>query len=101
MFSNNSNDDPLKTYNKIYDSLERYITAIYESSKMGHDPSTSILADYLKISTSSVHNFFRKWDAFTSKFINIIGGRGRKQSIYILTNKWKELVSLIYRFKNY
>ena len=101
MSSTNSIGDPLITSNKIYDSLERYLTAIYEISKSGCNVTTSALADYLKISVPPVHTFFRKWSDLIRQYVNIVIGRGRNQSIYILTDKGKELISLIYHFKNY
>ena len=93
--------DPLKTSKKNYDSLERYLTVIHEISKSGLVVITSALADYLKISISPVHNFFRNWGVFIRRYVNIIVGQGSSQSRYILTDEGKEIISLIYHFKNY
>ena len=99
--SKNSIGDPLKTSSKIYDSLERYLIAIYEISELGEEANTPTVANYLKISNSPVHNFFKKWRNFLKPYIKIKIGLGSKPSIYILTEKGKEIVSLLIHFRNY
>lgn len=90
--------DPLNKTLKITESIERYLTAIYEISKSGRDVTVYSLADYMGISSSSISNYFyRKKDVIT-QYIDIKAGRPTK---YVLNNKGRECVSLIYHFRDY
>lgn len=90
--------NPLKKNFKITESIERYLTAIYEITKSGHDVTVYTLAEYLKISSSSISNYFYKKKNVITQFVDIIAGRPTK---YFLNNNGIETILLIYHIRDY
>ena len=112
--------EPLKNPLLTFDSTERYLTAIYEISKMKMQDgvTTSELMTYLKLSsTSSVLQFFRnsKNEVINQSVIKknenvqiVVNskqkGTYKKKKIiskFYLTDKGKEFVFWIYHFRDY
>lgn len=77
------------------------MTAIYELSNNGSEATSIALGNFLGIKhRTSLHSFFQK-NKFIAKYVDIIIGTPLKPSKYILTDKGKEVVSLIYHFRNF
>ena len=90
--------NPLKKTFKITESIERYLTAIYEITKSGYDVTVYTLAEYLKISSSSISNYFYRKKNVITQYIDIIARRPTK---YVLNKYGGEIISLIYHFRDY
>lgn len=96
--------NPFKKSIIIDESIVRYLTGIYNITELGVDVTTKNLLSYLGLSPashSSVHNFIKRKGKFLAKYINIIRGKSHKSTKFTLTKEGKELIKLIYHFKNY
>ena len=49
----------------------------------------------------SAAHFFRDNRIFIKPYINVEVGKGGRQSVYTLTNKGEEIVTLLLHFKDY
>jgi len=93
--------DPLKKSIYINKSVERYLTAIYEISKSGLDVTNSTLVDYMGIERPNILNFFKIKSDFIKQYVDIIVGTRHNPTIYLLKDKGRKAISLIYHFKKY
>lgn len=94
--------DPLKTSIRMHGSFEKYLTAIFEISKFGYEVTTTSLMKYLGIKdNATILNFFKKNSSFINSNVDIISGKAYNPTVFNLTSKGKELIKLIYYFKDY
>ena len=86
---------------KIYDSFERYLTAIYMISESGQNVYSSSLEKYLNLDLSTIHKFFRRNEVIIKNFVDVSTDTSSNSNIYKLTEEGKRAVKLIYQFKKY
>jgi len=92
----------LKTSKRIHGSFERYLTAIFEISNSGQEATTTSLMNYMGIKNNiTILNFFKKNSNFINPYVDIIIGRAHNPTVFILKSKGKELINLIYYFRDY
>jgi len=92
---------PLKKSLHSNETFERYLTAIYEISKSKNEVTLSDLANFTGLKTVTIYKFFKKNSSLLKICIEMKIGVAPTPTKFILTEKGKELVSLIYHFKNY
>ncbi len=90
--------DPLKKKNKIRGNYIKYLSAIYELSKIGITASNNSISDYLKIGYQGVKTFFLRRRKLLEQYVNFNSGR---PTTYSLNNRGMQLISLIHSFRNY
>ena len=91
-------EDPLKKSSLIQESFEKYLTAIYEISKSGGEVTTPALMDYMRLGSNAILTFFKRNIDIIKQYVDIKAGKPKK---YILNDKGKEIVSLLYHFRDY
>ncbi len=94
--------DPLKKDIIIDESIERYLTAIYEISKSEHDVTSTALMNYMGLTrTRPILIFFRRKNSFIKNYVKVVVGRGRHPTKFVLTEEGKDAIKIIQHFKNY
>ena len=93
--------DPLKKPLYINETFERYLTAIFEISKLKHEVTISDIANFTGFNPSTIHSFFKKESELLRQSIEIKIGLAPTPTRFILTEKGREFISLINHFKNY
>ncbi|MFX1453193.1 MAG: hypothetical protein ACFFCM_20335 [Promethearchaeota archaeon] len=93
--------DILEKKVKINETFDRYLTAIYEISNFKSDVTISDLIEYTGFDQSTIHRFFYKNSDLVRQSIEIKVRGAPKPTIFSLTEKGREYLSLIYHFKNY
>ncbi len=99
---NNSSDikDPLKQSMRISDSFEKYLTAINRVSKSGCLVTNKALANELSLLVYGVvSRFFKRNKVVMKQYVEI--DKTKRPTVYTLTNKGLEVISLIQYFKEY
>jgi hypothetical protein len=95
--------NPLEKSDIITKNIEKYLTAIYELSKSGNEVTHKMLSSYLGLTRQTISAFFSvsKKNSFFRQCVEI-KNRGPPTPInYILTDKGRETISLIFHFRNY
>jgi len=92
--------DPLKQSMRISDSFEKYLTAIYRVSKSGCLVTNKALASELSLLVYGViSRFFKRNKVVMKQYVEI--DKTKRPTVYTLTNKGVEVISLIQYFKEY
>jgi len=94
--------DPLKKTLMVRDGIKRYLSAIYEISKLKGYADTHDLKEYLQVSDINViGKFFRKRRDIIKNYVNIETGKSYHPTKYILNDEGKKYISLMYHFWDY
>ena len=99
--SNTSILDPLDKSIKIFDSFERYLTAIYKISESGQKVHSTLLKKYMNLDLSTIHKFFRRNEAIIKNFVDVSNDTSSNSNSYKLTEEGKKAIHLIFQFKKY
>ena len=92
--------DPLKQSMRISDSFEKYLTAINRVSKSGCLVTNKALANELSLLVYGViGRFFKRNRVVMKQYVEI--DKTKRPTVYTLTNKGEEVISLIQYFKEY
>jgi len=92
--------DPLRQSMRISDSFEKYLTAINRISKSGCLVTNKALANELLLSVYGViSRFFKRNSVVMKQYVEI--DKTKRPTVYTLTNKGVEAISLIQYFKDY
>ena len=98
-------EQPLNKTIDINESLIRYLDAFYEISQQGLNISIKNLMNYLGLSVGGVSAFFRRHWSFINSFIDTKYKDPKSftsfKNIYVLTEKGKNYIELIYYFRDY
>ncbi len=92
---------PLKKSLLINRTFERYLTAIYEISKSKNEVTISDLASFTRLKPVTIYKFFKKNSSLLKQSIEMKIGGAPTPTRFVLTEKGREFVSLLYHFKNY
>ncbi|MBA7553472.1 hypothetical protein ES705_46064 [subsurface metagenome] len=92
---------PLKKSLHINETFERYLTAIYEISKSKNEVTISDLARFTGLKPVTIYKFFKKNSRLLKLSLEMKIGVAPTPTRFILTEKGREFISLIYHFKNY
>lgn len=96
----NTIGNPLKKSIRISKNHEKYLTAIYELSKSFNTVPSTALSYHLGVTHSAVSDFFKK-KSVINKYVDFTVGKGRTPTKYLLTEEGKNIVSLIFHFRDY
>ena len=99
--SNTSILDPLDKSIKIFDSFERYLTAIYKISESGQKVNSTLLKKYMNLDLSTIHKFFRRNEVIIKNFVDVSTDTSSNSNSYKLTEEGKKAIHLIFQFKKY
>ena len=81
-------------------NIEKYLTAIYELSKSFNKVPSTALSYHLGVTYSAISDFFKK-KSVINKYVDFTVGKGRTPTKYLLTEEGKNIVSLIFHFRDY
>ena len=96
-------EDPLKKSDIITPNIEKYLTAIYKISESGREVTNRTLISFLRLKRQTISAFFNKNEKnnYFRNCVDIINGDPPTPTRYILKDKGKEIISLIFHFRDY
>jgi len=99
IYSTESINDPLKPEKENYESLIKYLFALFEISKRKQGGITrKDMANYLGYKESR-HVFERR--KFLEQYVRIVVGEKKRATLYYLKPEGEKIVRLMYYFRDY
>ena len=92
---------PLKKVLDINETFERYLNAIYILSNSKKEVTISDLKSFTGISSGPIHRFLNKDSSILKQSIKIKNDGAPKPIKITLTEKGREILSLLYQIKDY
>ncbi len=84
----------------ITPNIEKYLTAIYKISELGHEVTNRALRNFLGLSRQTITDFFTR-NSFFRLCVDIVKGTAPTPTKYILNDKGRKVISLIFHFRDY